>query len=54
MSLSPMLNPNSPLAAFQNPFHNYLSIVFGTTAIFLVGFSIRFIADKINKYRKQS
>ncbi len=54
MSLSPMLNPNSPLAAFQNPFHNYLSIVFGTTAIFLVGFSIGFIADKLNKYRKQS
>jgi SSS family solute:Na+ symporter len=37
MSLSPMIFKGE-MERFASPFHNYLSIVFGTVAIFLVGF----------------
>lgn len=37
MSVSPLVAPN---AAWSSPFHGYLSIVFGTTAIFLAGFLV--------------
>lgn len=37
MSLSPMIFTGE-LEGYASPFHNYLSIVFGTVAIFLVGF----------------
>jgi len=38
MSLSPMFFQSEKMGKFVSPFHNYLSIVFGTVAIFLVGF----------------
>lgn len=38
MSLSPLFFTNDTLAPYASPFHSYLSIVFGTTAIFIVGF----------------
>lgn len=37
LSLSPLITPEAPWAS---PFHSYLSIVFGTSAIFLVGFLV--------------
>jgi solute:Na+ symporter, SSS family len=38
MSLSPFLLDLGVLQRFASPFHGYLSIVFGTMAVFLVGF----------------
>jgi len=38
MSLSPLFLTGPELSEFASPFHSYLSIVFGTTAIFVVGF----------------
>ena len=38
MSLSPLWFPQWGLEAYASPFHSYLSIVFGTVAIFIVGF----------------
>ncbi len=38
MSLTPFINEGAPFYDFRSPFHTYLTIVFGTTAIFLVGF----------------
>lgn len=38
MSVSPILFKSDEMEKYVSPFHNYLSIVFGTVAIFLVGF----------------
>ena len=38
MSLSPLINEGQPFYEFRSELHTYLTIVFGTTAIFLVGF----------------
>ena len=38
MSLSPFINEGQPFYEFRSPLHTYLTIVFGTTAIFVVGF----------------
>lgn len=38
MSLSPVIFTEGPMQRFASPFHNYLSIVFGTMSIFFVGF----------------
>lgn len=38
MSLSPLFFISENLKPFASPLHNYLSIVFGTAAIFIVGF----------------
>lgn len=46
MSLSPLIPDGSSLGAFRSPFHANLTIVFGTTAIFLVGFLLSAIANK--------
>lgn len=35
-----------PLAAFRSPFHGFLTIVFGTTAILLVGFLVTALAQR--------
>ena len=43
MSLSPLLGEDS---AFRSPLHTYLTIVFGTTAIFLVGFVLTSLSNK--------
>ncbi len=38
MSLSPIFFKSENLLKYASPFHSYLSIVFGTTAIFIIGF----------------
>ena len=38
MSLSPLINEGQPFYEFRSELHTYLTIVFGTMAIFLVGF----------------
>lgn len=38
MSLSPLINEGSPFYCFRSPLHTYLTIVLGTTVIFLTGF----------------
>ncbi|MDE5578430.1 MAG: sodium:solute symporter, partial [Alistipes sp.] len=45
MSLSPLINEGSPFYVLRSPLHTYLTIVFGTTAIFIAGFLLtRFTA----------
>lgn len=51
ISLSPVLFKSS-LQKFACPLHGYLSIVLGTTAIFITGFTIGIIIDRIRKNRK--
>jgi SSS family solute:Na+ symporter len=38
MSLSPIIFTSADLQKYASPFHSYLSIVFGTSVIFIVGF----------------
>ncbi|MCC8035000.1 MAG: sodium:solute symporter [Rikenellaceae bacterium] len=38
MSLSPLINEGSPFYRLSSPLHTYLTIVVGTTVIFMVGF----------------
>jgi solute:Na+ symporter, SSS family len=40
MSLSPLIFTGENLLAFRSPFHSNLTIVIGTTVIFLVGFGV--------------
>ncbi len=49
MSLSPIFFTSENLAPFASPFHSYLSIVFGTMAIFVVGFLIGVVTNSIRK-----
>ena len=49
MSLSPMIFTEGELAKYASPFHSYLSIVFGTVAIFIVGFLTGNVANKLFK-----
>lgn len=47
MSLSPLCFNSENLITFRSPFHSYLTIVFGTTMIFLGGFiSLKFFFKK--------
>ena len=46
MSLSPLINEGSPFYRFHSPLHTYLTIVFGTTVIFLVGFLLTTLKRK--------
>ncbi len=46
MSLSPLTNEGSPFYEWRSPLHTYLTIVFGTTAIFLVGFVLTRFANR--------
>ena len=48
MSLSPLFFSGG-LQKFASPFHSYLSIVFGTSVIFLVGFLLGVVLVKKNK-----
>lgn len=48
MSLTPIFFTEGKLAEFASPFHNYLSIVFGTVSIFIVGFFVGNIFVKTN------
>jgi SSS family solute:Na+ symporter len=45
MSLSPIFFTGTSLQKYASPFHSYLSIVFGTTAIFIVGFLIGYLIN---------
>ena len=53
MSLSPIFFKGSVMEKFISPFHSYLSIVFGTTAIFIVGFLIGHLANKYKDNKKR-
>ncbi len=46
MSLSPLINEGSPFYEFRCPLHTYLTIVVGTTVIFLVGFLLTVLFNK--------
>jgi SSS family solute:Na+ symporter len=47
MSLSPLYFTEGNALAFRSPFHTNLTIVFGTIAIFLVGFlTVKFVSKK--------
>lgn len=50
MSLSPLINEGSPCYEFRSTLHTYLTIVFGTSAIFLVGFALtKFVKQPNNQ-----
>ena len=49
MSLSPLLFTKGELEKYASPFHSYLSIVFGTMAIFIVGFLLGVIINRSKK-----
>ena len=50
MSLSPIYFTKGNLMAFRSPFHEDLTVVFGTLAITLVGFLLaKLSAKKLNK-----
>ena len=53
MSLSPLLFTKGELEKYASPFHSYLSIVFGTMAIFIVGFLLGVIINRSNKVNHQ-
>lgn len=48
MSLSSFIPEGSWLSSFVSPFHSYLSIVFGTLALFITGFLVGIV---INRFR---
>ncbi|HSI77256.1 MAG TPA: sodium:solute symporter [Lunatimonas sp.] len=54
MSLSPLIPDGSTLGTFRSPFHANLTIVFGTTAIFLVGFLFSALANRNTTVQNQS
>ncbi len=50
MSLSPLLPENETWSFVRSPLHGYLTIVFGTMAIFVVGFVLTLLAtNRIHK-----
>lgn len=49
MSLTPLFQDNPGLKKFTSPFHGYLSIVFGTIAIFLFGFLVGAVISRTGK-----
>ncbi len=53
MSLSPIFFKSPELLKFASPFHNYLSIVFGTTSIFITGFFAGILLNKFIKNPSQ-
>lgn len=50
MSLSPLINEGSPFYCLRSPLHTYLTIVFGTTVIFLTGF----LLSKLSLLKKRN
>jgi SSS family solute:Na+ symporter len=52
MSLSPLFFAEISLGRFVSPFHHYLSIVFGTMAIFVVGFLVGMVINLLKKKTK--
>ncbi len=49
MSLSPFLFKSADLQRYASPFHSYLSIVFGTMAIFIIGFLAGVVINRLHK-----
>lgn len=49
MSLSPLFFASDRLLRFACPFHSYLSIIFGTMAIFIIGFLLGVVITKLKK-----
>ena len=49
MSLSPLIDPASEAGWLRSPLHTYMTIVFGTTAIFLTGFVLTKAFNKNNQ-----
>jgi SSS family solute:Na+ symporter len=49
MSLSQLFFTGVHLQQYASPFHSYLSIVFGTTTIFIVGFFAGYLIHRINR-----
>jgi SSS family solute:Na+ symporter len=49
MSLSPLIFTAGNLQKYASPFHSYLSIVFGTSMIFVVGFMIGAVLSRKKK-----
>jgi solute:Na+ symporter, SSS family len=49
MSLSPILLKSESLQKYASPFHSYLSIVFGTMTIFIVGFLIGYLLNALKR-----
>ncbi len=49
MSLSPLINEGAPFYNFRSQLHTYLTIVFGTTVIFCVGFILTTLMNKKSK-----
>jgi SSS family solute:Na+ symporter len=49
MSLTPIFLKDGNLASFKSPFHSNLTIVFGTMAIFLIGFLLSRLFSKKNR-----
>jgi solute:Na+ symporter, SSS family len=52
MSLSPILFSDGKIAGYASPFHSYLSIVFGTTTIFIVGSLAGIFINKIAHFKQ--
>jgi SSS family solute:Na+ symporter len=52
MSLSPVIFTTEEMVKYASPFHSYLSIVFGTMAIFIVGFLLGNVVNKLFKKNK--
>ena len=49
MSLSPLIFTGNKFQGIASPFHGYLSIVFGTIVIFIVGFLIGNVSNRLFK-----
>ncbi len=49
MSLSPIFFKGPGLTKLASPFHSYLSIVFGTTTIFVIGFMAGILIKRLKK-----
>ncbi|MBN2764076.1 MAG: hypothetical protein JXR41_13365 [Bacteroidales bacterium] len=52
MSLSPMIFSEEGMVKYASPFHSYLSIVFRTVVIFIVGFLLGNVGNKLFKKNK--
>ena len=52
LSLSPIFFTSDNLVKYSSPYHGYLSIVFGTMAIFIVGFLIGVVINLFGKNGK--
>ena len=54
MSLSPIFFTSPQLFKYASPFHSYLSIVFGTSAIFIVGFLCSFLFFRKKQFLRKN